>query len=494
MMLRRVSGLNDDAAGSRKGNDGSSWVRSGRSTWVRSFRQRGARLDGRFVTGGTGVSSVQFVMNPRPCARRFVSLSTLRRRCRRHFRLPARCDFPASPSAAPTGRPAYRRPQRRPANTQPQQMTDGQRQPSAPDSYYPGSTGCASCSPMSSMLVHFGIIRGWSHAGDFAVQVFFALSGWLIGGSAARTIARRTPAVLLQSRRANLGTVLPAPLFLVAASLLREPATAKWLEIVFYKATFVYNLFGTRQLADHVKEMPLAGTGSHFWSVNAEEQFYLLAPLLLVVAAPSSDAIRSRGSRLRCAPMHSTSTPASSSACWPRRCTAASPTSICARCRASPSLASSRSNALAVRRPRLPLCSALGGDRDRVAAGDSGHEAPRGYLGRRASYPLYLNHWIGGFTATVLLIPLGLRQSPVHPVLSVAAGDRLRRGALLVDGAPAAGTSPPARIRRCVPRSPRRSPTRWSSSACWSASASLCEDAAQAAFITCRSGRPCDRP
>ncbi|MDO6712200.1 hypothetical protein Q4567_15805 [Aliiglaciecola sp. 2_MG-2023] len=29
--------------------------------------------------------------------------------------------------------------------------------------------------------------------------------------------------------------------------------------------------------------MPLNGIGNHFWSVNAEEQFYLLAPLLLVL-------------------------------------------------------------------------------------------------------------------------------------------------------------------------------------------------------------------
>lgn len=29
--------------------------------------------------------------------------------------------------------------------------------------------------------------------------------------------------------------------------------------------------------------MPLQGTGNHFWSVNAEEQFYLLAPLILVL-------------------------------------------------------------------------------------------------------------------------------------------------------------------------------------------------------------------
>ena len=72
---------------------------------------------------------------------------------------------------------------------------------------------------------------------------------------------------------------------LLGASLLRDPVNAKWLEFVFYKATFVYNWFGETQLATHVKDMPLQGTGNHFWSVNAEEQFYLVAPILLVLAA-----------------------------------------------------------------------------------------------------------------------------------------------------------------------------------------------------------------
>ncbi|MEO7337392.1 MAG: acyltransferase, partial [Caldimonas sp.] len=137
------------------------------------------------------------------------------------------------------------------------------------------------------MLGHFGLLRNLPNSGNFAVQVFFALSGFLIGG------------ILLKLRRDDLPRFyfnrairiwVPyylALLFLVMASLLRhEPVTAKWLEFVAYKATFVYNLFGPPQLATSVRAMPLAGTGNHFWSVNAEEQFYLLAPVLLVLASP----------------------------------------------------------------------------------------------------------------------------------------------------------------------------------------------------------------
>ncbi len=113
-------------------------------------------------------------------------------------------------------------------------MTDGQRQASAPDSYYPWFDWLRFALANVVMLVHFGIIRGWSHAGDFAVQAFFALSGWLIGGLLSNSRATIS-AVLLQPRRADLGTVLPRAAVPGLASLLREPATAKWLEIVFYK-------------------------------------------------------------------------------------------------------------------------------------------------------------------------------------------------------------------------------------------------------------------
>jgi peptidoglycan/LPS O-acetylase OafA/YrhL len=164
-------------------------------------------------------------------------------------------------------------------------MTDGQRQPSAPDSYYPWFDWLRFVLANVVMLVHFGIIRGWSHAGDFAVQAFFALSGWLIGGLLLEQSRSDLPRFFFNRAR-DLGTVLPR----AAVPGLGQPAARTGDREVagdrFYKGTFVYNLFGTRQLADHVKEMPLAGTGSHFWSVNAEEQFYLLAPLLLVVAAP----------------------------------------------------------------------------------------------------------------------------------------------------------------------------------------------------------------
>ncbi len=150
--------------------------------------------------------------------------------------------------------------------------------------YYPWFDWLRAVCACAVMLHHDRVLH-WKHAGDFAVQVFFALSGWLIGGMLLKLERSDLPRFFF-----NRAVRIWAPYYLAAAmllglSVLREPITAKWVEIVVYKLTFVYNLFGTPQLSQFREAMPQKGTLSHFWSVNAEEQFYLVAPLLLVLGA-----------------------------------------------------------------------------------------------------------------------------------------------------------------------------------------------------------------
>lgn len=132
------------------------------------------------------------------------------------------------------------------------------------------------------MLAHDGLIP-WNAAGNFAVQVFFALSGWLIGGILCRMETTELPRFYFNRVLRIWCPYLLALGFLFSAGFYHDRVTSKWIEIGFYMASSVYNLFGTRQLSQHSREMPMQGSGNHFWSVNAEEQFYLLAPLLLVV-------------------------------------------------------------------------------------------------------------------------------------------------------------------------------------------------------------------
>ena len=118
------------------------------------------------------------------------------------------------------------------------------------------------------MVSHEGLI-GWEQSGNFAVQIFFALSGWLIGG----ILIKLEPSKLTHFYF-NRAVLIWAPYYLalvllIIASLIREPVTEKWIEFIFYKITFVYNIFGTPQLADYSHLMPLQGTENHFWSINA---------------------------------------------------------------------------------------------------------------------------------------------------------------------------------------------------------------------------------
>ncbi|MEA3139946.1 MAG: hypothetical protein QOK23_2115, partial [Gammaproteobacteria bacterium] len=132
-------------------------------------------------------------------------------------------------------------------------------------------------------LSHSGIIS-WENAGNLAVQVFFALSGWLIGG-----ILYETRGTELCRFYFNRSTRVWIPyLFTVTAiyvvSFLHESRSERWFEFLFYDLTFTHNwftLWPDPQLA--ITQMPLHGTGNHFWSLAVEEQFYLAAPLIITL-------------------------------------------------------------------------------------------------------------------------------------------------------------------------------------------------------------------
>src|ERR1019366_7835062 len=120
----------------------------------------------------------------------------------------------------------------------------------------------------------------WEQSGNYAGQVFFALSGWLIGGILVRSTLVDLPRFYFNRAARIWVPYLVAIMLLVSASLLKDRTTLKGFEFVFYDVTFVYNFFGPPQRAASASLMPLDGTGNHFWSICAEEQFYLVAPFL----------------------------------------------------------------------------------------------------------------------------------------------------------------------------------------------------------------------
>jgi peptidoglycan/LPS O-acetylase OafA/YrhL len=152
------------------------------------------------------------------------------------------------------------------------------------ETYYPQLDWLRFALATAVVIEHAGFAV-WNQTGTLAVQVFFALSGWLIGGILLRCESSDLPRFFF-----NRVTRIWIPYFatlalLIALSLWRDRATidARWAEFVFYKLTFVYNLFGWGQFAQSAAQMPLHGTGHVVWSIAAEEQFYLVAPLLIVL-------------------------------------------------------------------------------------------------------------------------------------------------------------------------------------------------------------------
>jgi peptidoglycan/LPS O-acetylase OafA/YrhL len=244
-------------------------------------------------------------------------------------------------------------------------------------------------------LGHEGIIT-WPYAGSFAVQVFFALSGWLIGGILLRTDLRGLPRFYF-NRATRIWipyAFAVAALYLVAA--FRESFDPRFL---FFDATFTHNWF-----VHPSPLMPLKGTGAHFWSISVEEQFYLAAPLLIVLLpwGPSitfwavvatavylsgfwygSISLGVLAAVIRCRYGDWQQSEFGFS-CVALACGVLVPFLLSAYDWASPPLALGIVLLTSVRGPRGKVGSFLGG----------------------MSYPLYLYHWIGAFVAHHFGLPM----------------------------------------------------------------------------------------
>lgn len=135
----------------------------------------------------------------------------------------------------------------------------------------------------SVVALGHGKVIAWPDAGFLAVQVFLALSGWLIGGILLETGRKDLPRFFFNRATRIWIPYAIAILLLYSVSALRDPVNARWLEHLAYDATFTHNLYSLKpDAATALPHMPLQGTGNHFWSIGVEEQFYLLAPLVML--------------------------------------------------------------------------------------------------------------------------------------------------------------------------------------------------------------------
>lgn len=132
------------------------------------------------------------------------------------------------------------------------------------------------------LLEHAGWDIPGPITGQLAVWVFLALSGWLIGGILLRTSVDELPRFYFNRAIRIWIPYACAIIMLYAVAAAKEGIDYNWWKYLFYDVSFTHYNFTVFPQAD--AEMPLDGTGNNFWSISVEEQFYLIAPLLLCFA------------------------------------------------------------------------------------------------------------------------------------------------------------------------------------------------------------------
>lgn len=141
------------------------------------------------------------------------------------------------------------------------------------------------------VLYHFDIpqVRG----GFIGVDIFFVVSGYLVGGSLVRELREhgRIRWATFLAKRAR--RILPASLAVVAATLLASVVLLSPLRLAFRSADsvvndaiatvlYVPNLWFAHSGNDYLSDSsrsPLL----HYWSLGVEEQFYVAAPVILTL-------------------------------------------------------------------------------------------------------------------------------------------------------------------------------------------------------------------
>lgn len=139
------------------------------------------------------------------------------------------------------------------------------------------------------VLFHAGVPQ--VQGGFAGVDVFFVISGFLITGILTRRIERAGRVGMLDFYANRARRLLPAAFLAISGTCLMAwlglPITDR-LEIghdAVSSATYVENWRLAARAVDYVARGEAVSPFQHYWSLGVEEQFYLVWPLLLTVAA-----------------------------------------------------------------------------------------------------------------------------------------------------------------------------------------------------------------
>lgn len=131
------------------------------------------------------------------------------------------------------------------------------------------------------VLGHQGMPEFGPVDANLAVIVFLALSGWLIGSILLATSADELPRFFFNRATRIWFPYAFAVALIYGLAAVREGIDANWYKYLFYDVTFTHILFTEFPRAAY--ELPLDGTGNHFWSISVEELFYLIAPIVMIM-------------------------------------------------------------------------------------------------------------------------------------------------------------------------------------------------------------------
>jgi peptidoglycan/LPS O-acetylase OafA/YrhL len=134
------------------------------------------------------------------------------------------------------------------------------------------------------VLGHHGLDLGKTITGTLAVKVFLALSGWLIG-SILLKMEKGDLSRFYFNRATRIWIPYALAIFMLyGLAAVRDGIDFYWLKYLILDSTFTHTLYTFFPAAHY--ELPLGGSGNQFWSISVEEQFYLLAPLVLLFFVP----------------------------------------------------------------------------------------------------------------------------------------------------------------------------------------------------------------
>jgi peptidoglycan/LPS O-acetylase OafA/YrhL len=142
-----------------------------------------------------------------------------------------------------------------------------------------------------TMVVIYHLYPSALPGGFAGVDVFFVISGYLITGHLWRGYTRTGKVSLVDFWGRRARRLVPAAALVLSvtwiASRIVQPATqlADTAQQILASALYFQNWLLSADAVNYLKSDDAASPVQHFWSLSVEEQFYIVWPLLFLIAA-----------------------------------------------------------------------------------------------------------------------------------------------------------------------------------------------------------------